>query len=287
VERGVILALHPVKIILEDLLFLILVCLPSELNIAVEVVRTKFTFKIGSNYNLFLTSSFEFQNWVVGHRLLLFLLNPLFLFLLLLQTDLNIQRCRLLIPNFDERMFLVMFLVDDAFATKVIVLALTTFIPDSFDWLHITLITLGIVSYNTFFLLWLLFRHFFFQLDYLRLLWFFFCFWLLFLFFWLFLLLWSFLDFELCYRFNDVWIGVKHISLVLLLLHVDLRLLDAIFQIDRHILVRIKIDVVLFLVDIIERKAFEMREMIVDEWIKSLKCKWLFGIKHSDLFVYY
>jgi len=62
VERGVILALHPVKIILEDLLFLILVGLPSELNIAVEVVRTKFTFKIGSNYNLFLTSSFEFQN---------------------------------------------------------------------------------------------------------------------------------------------------------------------------------------------------------------------------------
>jgi hypothetical protein len=132
-----------------------------------------------------------------------------------------------------------MFIVDDALTAKVIILANTAFVSHPFDGLHFTLIAFDFVSYNIIFFFGSLLLYFISKFLYLRLLGFLLNFWLIFLRFCYFLLDFILFSFEFCDRFDDVCVGVEHISLILLLLHIDFRLFCAVFQVNEDILVGI------------------------------------------------
>lgn len=62
-----------------------------------------------------------------------------------------------------------------------------------------------------------------------------------------------------------MWVWVEHIFLILLFLHIDFGLFGAILEVDTDILVRVEIDVVFILVDVVEGDLLKVREVLADE----------------------
>ena len=162
--------------------------------------------------------------------------------------------------------------------TKINLIAKTTFVSDSTDRSHLTIMTGHIMRYNTF-LFFLFFNFFFisalnfnffhqplFIFRYLNFLFFNFLFYI-------------FLLFKFFLQVNNSRITFKDLILNILFLNINLWLFYFAFDVYSHIFIRLEYYMIPILINIIERKVSEFREIFVNVGLEQLESEGLLAVK--------